>query len=221
MNPCPARWTKTDGGRKPVGGARALRWSLSLLAAVALPAAGVVVDVQLKAQDGAPAKDAAVYAVTKAAAPARARREVLIEQIGKQFVPQVSIVQTGTSVNFPNRDPIRHHVYSFSPAKNFEIKLYSGVPANPVVFDKPGEVVLGCNIHDHMIAWVLVVDSPYFAKTDAAGVARLDLPAGDYDVHAWFPGATKQVPPRKLSVGAQAPGVLTFSATSRYGPPGK
>jgi plastocyanin len=123
------------------------------------------------------------------AAPARAKRELTIEQINKQFVPMISVVQTGTAVSFPNRDPIRHHVYSFSPAKTFEIKLYSGVPATPVVFDKPGEVVLGCNIHDHMVAHVLVVDTPYFAKTDAKGAAIVEhLPAGEYEVQVWYPG---------------------------------
>jgi len=77
-------------------------------------------------------------------------------------------------------------VYSFSPAKTFELKLYSGVPAIPVVFDKPGVVILGCHIHDNMVAYVLVVDTPYFAKSDATGQARLDgLPSGNYEVTIW------------------------------------
>ena len=89
-------------------------------------------------------------------------------------------------VTFPNKDNIEHDVYSFSPAKTFELNLYSGVAAKPVEFDKPGLVVLGCNIHDKMIAYVDVVDTPYFAKTDAAGHALLsDLPPDSYDVVAW------------------------------------
>ena len=110
----------------------------------------------------------------------------LIDQVGREFVPLVSVVQTGALVSFPNKDNIRHQVYSFSPAKTFELRLYSGTQASPVVFDKPGLVTLGCNIHDNMIAYALVVDSPWFAKTDAAGKALLDgLPAGDYEIHAW------------------------------------
>jgi len=74
------------------------------------------------------------------------------------------VVQAGTPILFPNHDKVRHHVYSFSPAKTFELKLYSGVPGTPVLFDKPGLVVLGCNIHDQMVAYVQVVNTPYFAK---------------------------------------------------------
>src|SRR6188474_185260 len=83
---------------------------------------------------------------------------VRIAQVKRQFTPQVSVVTVGTPVSFPNDDTVRHHVYSFSPVKTFELKLYSGAPNAPVVFDKPGIAVLGCNIHDRMAAWVLVVD---------------------------------------------------------------
>ena len=96
-------------------------------------------------------------------------------------------MHTGTSVNFPNRDQIRHHVYSFSPAKTFEIPLYAGMPEKLIDFDRPGEVVLGCNIHDWMKAYVFVVDTPYFAVTDGAGEAELALPVGDYRVEVWHP----------------------------------
>ena len=109
-----------------------------------------------------------------------------IEQRGLQFVPTVSVIQTGSELSFPNLDKVRHHIYSFSPAKKFDQKLYSGVAAAPQVFDKAGTVVLGCNIHDRMVAYIKVVDSPYFAKTDAAGIARIDMPAaGKYTVSAW------------------------------------
>jgi plastocyanin len=83
--------------------------------------------------------------------------------IDREFTPYVSVIQTGTRVEFPNRDPIQHHVYSFSPAKTFEIKLYSGRSPESILFDKPGVITIGCNIHDWMIAYVLVVPTPYFA----------------------------------------------------------
>ncbi len=84
-------------------------------------------------------------------------------------MPRVTVVRTGTAVTFPNSDHIRHQVYSFSHAKIFTLKLYAGSPQHAVVFDQPGLVVLGCNIHDRMVAFVGVVDSPYFAKTDGFG----------------------------------------------------
>lgn len=134
---------------------------------------------------GAAIENAVVYAEAenkKNLAPAPA----IIEQRGKQFNPLVSVVQTGSEITFPNFDSVRHHVYSFSPAKTFELKLYSGVPASPVKFDKAGTVVLGCNIHDYMVAFIQVVDTPYFTKSDKMGKAILhDLPNGNYTLKAW------------------------------------
>ena len=118
------------------------------------------------------------------------RRAVVIEQVDREFLPYMTVVQTNTPVVFPNRDPIQHHVYSFSPAKNFEIKLYSG-NSPQVLLDKPGMITLGCNIHDWMIAYIYVADSPYFAKTGSDGQAVLAaLPAGRYRVHVWHPRMT-------------------------------
>jgi plastocyanin len=111
-----------------------------------------------------------------------------VDQVDKQFVPYVKPVLVGATVRFPNSDNIRHQVYSFSPAKKFELPLYGGTDAPPVVFDKPGVVVLGCNIHDWMIGYVYVSETPFFAKTGSAGTARLsDLPAGEYTVRVWHP----------------------------------
>ncbi len=113
---------------------------------------------------------------------------ITVDQVNKEYVPYVLPVQAGTTVSFPNKDNIRHHVYSFSPAKTFELPLYTGSTAAPVLFDKPGAVALGCNIHDWMIAYVYVSESPYFAKTGADGKANLaNLPAGDYTVRTWHP----------------------------------
>ncbi len=179
------------------------RIAILLFTIAALPALAAKVTVTVVDAAGQPVANAGVYAtMTSGTPPARAKRDIAIEQINKEFVPLVSIAQTGTSISFPNRDPIRHHVYSFSPAKTFEIKLYSGVSAQPVVFDKPGEVVLGCNIHDTMIAYVLLVDTPFFARTDAKGRAVLDnLPAGDFDLAMWYPGGGPAVAPQKIKLG--------------------
>jgi plastocyanin len=130
-----------------------------------------------------------------APAPGTAATAV-IDQVNKRFVPHVSVVRTGTSITFPNSDHIRHQVYSFSSAKTFSLKLYAGSPKVDVVFDKPGLVVLGCNIHDTMVAFVGVVDSPYFAKITDTGAVTLDLPAGHYRMRIWHPNlaAVTQAP---------------------------
>lgn len=142
--------------------------------------------VQVLTLSGAPLPDAVVYAVPSIPLAHGPLAPVNIDQVDKQFVPRVSVLRAGTEVRFPNSDNIRHSVYSFSPAKVFQLKLYAGRAAAPVVFDKPGVVVLGCNIHDQMLAWVLVIDTPYVARTDAAGSAHLTaLAAGDYTLRVW------------------------------------
>jgi hypothetical protein len=109
----------------------------------------------------------------------------------KQFVPFVLPVQIGTTVEFPNRDTFRHQVYSFSPAKTFELKLYGkdAAPAvNSVTFDKEGAVALGCNIHDNMLAYIYVVGTPHFSATGSSGEGTIgQLPAGSYAVKVWHP----------------------------------
>jgi plastocyanin len=161
---------------------RSLATAFLLAAASAGHAANI--EITIKDSKGAPIEDAVAWVMPKAGAAPMRKRDAAIAQRDKTFIPTVTVVQTGTAVQFPNQDPIRHHVYSFSAAKNFEIKLYAGTPVAPIVFEKPGEVVLGCNIHDHMLAWIYVVDTPWFAKTTKEGLARIEgVPGGDYDLH--------------------------------------
>lgn len=154
-------------------------------------AATVAVTVTVEA-DGKPLPSAVVTLQSAAGeAISMSRRTALtavVDQRGKQFVPHILAVEVGTAVYFPNSDNIRHDVYSFSPAKTFELPLYAGTPAKPVLFDKPGVVVLGCNIHDWMLGFIDVVPTPYFAQTNSAGVATIsDVPAGHYNVTIWAP----------------------------------
>lgn len=114
--------------------------------------------------------------------------EAVMDQRDRQFVPQVLAVRTGTLVRFPNSDNIRHHVYSFSPAKRFELRLYHGTTAEPVQFDQPGKVALGCNIHDAMLGYIYVVDSERFGVTGPDGQWTFDaLPEGDLEVQIQHP----------------------------------
>jgi plastocyanin len=127
-----------------------------------------------------------------------------IEQIDLEFVPGVKAIRAGTAVSFPNRDRVRHHVYSFSGAKRFDLPLYAGTPPQPVLFDVPGVVTIGCNIHDWMIGYIYVSASPHFAKSDAAGTALIGgLAAGRYAVRVWHPrlASSEEATQREIEVG--------------------
>jgi plastocyanin len=111
----------------------------------------------------------------------------IMDQLDRAFVPDLLVIPTGSTVEFPNSDSVSHQIYSFSPAKKFQLPLYRGKPYPPVHFDQPGVVTLGCNIHDSMLAYVLVTDAPYYGKTDKAGSWSVDLPRGTYRVTIWHP----------------------------------
>ena len=179
---------------------------LVLAAALCAGAAGAApVEVFVRTPAGVPLADAAVFVEPLAPVRARGRApaaRVAIEQRGREFIPWMTVVQTGTSVDFPNNDTVRHHVYSFSEPKRFEIKLYAGKPGQPIVFDKPGQVDIGCNIHDWMEAHVLVVDTPYFARTGANGRATIaGVPAGRYRLRLWHPLQKAAAAPDEIEIG--------------------
>lgn len=154
-------------------------WSLS---ATAAPQTITVVD-----EAGQALAEAAVSITVKSTPASTSGKTVDMAQRDKQFAPRLVVIQTGTSVSFPNFDTVRHHVYSFSSAKSFEIKLYTGRPSAPVTFDKPGTATLGCNIHDNMVGHIHVVDTPYFGVTNGQGKVDIDVPAGDHRVRVWHP----------------------------------
>ena len=155
---------------------------------------------------GAAIAHTVVYADPKSGtAPALGAEKAIVDQVDKLFTPFVSAVRVGTRVIFPNRDNIKHHVYSFSRPKQFELPLYAGRAAPPVLFDKEGEIVMGCNIHDWMMAHVLVVKTPYFSVTDKNGQAHLNnLPSGDYTVRVWHPGMKRKPKTKPQTVSTSA-----------------
>jgi plastocyanin len=156
-----------------------------------LSVAGTAADLHAIVRDeqGQPIADAVVVAMPEgAAAKALRPRRDQVEQVDYEFVPRVKAVVVGSPVAFPNHDNVRHHVYSFSSAKRFDLPLYVGTPAKPVLFDTPGVVTIGCNIHDWMVGYIYVSESPYFATTGADGRADIaGLPAGRYSVRVWHP----------------------------------
>lgn len=160
-----------------------------LLAAVAARAADPAVRVSVKGPKAVAVADAVVTLIPldRPAPPADGPARVEVAQEDEQYQPFLTIVRTGTAVDFPNKDRIQHHLYSVSGPKKFEKPLYAPGAHESVVFDRPGVVTLGCNIHDWMLAYVVVVDTPWFARTDPAGTATLAAPAGRYRLEVWHP----------------------------------
>jgi plastocyanin len=176
--------------------------SLGLVIALAGQAGAATLEALVQNPRGQAVLDAAVVLEPLAPTRAKGHATAAIEQRGSEFIPYVTVAQTGTAIDFPNNDTTKHHVYSFSPAKRFEIKLYAGKPGQPVIFDKPGQVAIGCNIHDWMEAYVLIVDSPYFGTTGADGrVVIQNVPAGHYRLQLWHPQQKAAQPAVEIEVG--------------------
>lgn len=184
----------------------------------ACSAAAATLQASVRDQHGKPVADGVVSATPldpKNALHAKPPA-VVIDQVDKQFVAYVTPINVGSMVKFPNSDKIRHQVYSFSPAKRFDLPLYAGTDAPPVLFDKPGVVVLGCNIHDWMIGYIYVSETPFFAKTGSAGTASLeDVPSGDYLVKVWHPRMerTEEATIRRVTLSAGTPVILEWQLT--------
>ena len=188
----------------------------NLLQAVSIAASAATVVVEVRDPQGAPLTDAVVYATPEGHDSAHANRgAAVMDQKDKTFVPHVLPVQVGTSVKFPNSDDIQHQVYSFSPAKTFQLPLYKGTPANPVIFTSAGVVTLGCNIHDKMNGFIVVLDTPYFEKTETGGRVEVrNLEPGKYSVHVWHPDMASEPPAQTISIGDSDRKELTFTVTA-------
>lgn len=166
-----------------------------------MTASAAVVSVDVKTPTGAPAVDAVIIFDPLDTVPPPHTAPATIDQIDKRFKPMVSVIRTGTTVLLPNSDSIRHEVYSLSRPHPFKIKLYASSHEEHVTFDKPGLLVLGCNIHDSMVAFVLVVDTPYFTKIVGPAMPSFNLPAGHYRLRVWHPKLRTGVAPRDIVVG--------------------
>ena len=167
-------------------------------------AATVTITLHVAAPSAGPPRDAVVVLdPVGIALPPAHDLVATIDQVNKQFVPQVSIIRTGTGVSFPNSDQIKHDVYAHYLPKIFELKLYAGRPTAPVVFDQPGLEALGCNVHDKMRAFLGIVDSPYFAKVERlgnTGSVTITVPAGRYSVRVWHPELAARIAAQPIEV---------------------
>lgn len=162
--------------------------------------------VRVTTPDGKPLANAVVMlpSAPGASKPA-ATGKLVMQQKGKQFEPFVLIAPVGATVTFPNLDKFRHHVYSFSKGNAFELELYGREDKRVVTFNSVGVAALGCNIHDQMVAFIRVVDTPWAAKTDADGVATIDgAPEGKTRLSVWHPyaKARDQLITQDVAVGA-------------------
>jgi plastocyanin len=185
---------------------------LSLLPATTSAAApNAPLDIRVTDAAGKPVSGAVVFLDSpQAHEQVRPLAGAEVAQVERRFAPAVSVVTLGTPVTFPNLDTVRHHIYSFSPIKRFEIKLYVGTPTAPVVFDQPGIAVLGCNIHDQMAAWIVVVATPWFGRTDDTGrwtaSAAASAPPGRYALRAWHAGMPAGAAPVEQALTVEAAG---------------
>lgn len=160
------------------------------LAGAASPLAAAPFSVRIVDASGRPVRDAVVtlYPAGSAARAPHAGTRFVVSQQNLQFHPFLTIIPVGANVSFPNLDPTKHHVYSFSPAKKFELKLFAKDQSRTVHFDKPGVVALGCNIHDQMSAFIVVTDSSWTARTNAQGLVTFsDAPNAPGRVTVWHP----------------------------------
>ena len=170
-------------------------------------------DAIVALDDGTPVQDAVISVRAKSqdsAMAATSTRATMLQQ-GQRFRPFILPIQVGTTVEFPNRDPFRHHVYSFAKAKTFELKLYDSSEAETMIFDREGIIPLGCNIHDNMLSYIYVVGTPHFAQTDENGKSVIEaLPAGEYTVEAWHPNQKSDVTTTDITVTADNNSRVTF-----------
>ena len=144
------------------------------------------------------------------AAPLRKPQEMpTIIQRNKTFLPHVLVVQSGSTVSFPNLDPLYHNVFSYSRAKRFDLGRYEQGKSKTVTFDEPGVIDVFCEIHENMHAYVLVVDTPWFTRAEPGGAFVLEVPAGTYRVFAWTPDRRSE--PVEISLDQDSRKTVEFS----------
>jgi len=164
-------------------------------------------NITIKNASDEPLANAVVWLSTNGAAEITApEAPYAMSQQNREFIPRILVVPKNAKVEFPNADSIMHHVYSFSKAKTFELKLYKEQPKAPIVFEQTGVVELGCNIHDWMLGYIVVVDSTVFAITDENGKANLKTGAGEYTLSVWHSGFSdiSNVETKDVIVGTQS-----------------
>lgn len=175
------------------------------------------IDVSVVDPDGNPVPDVAVYVPGQSGGVDGEPGAAMMDQKDTRFVPHILVIRKGTSVQFPNSDIVAHHVYSFSKPNDFVLPLYKGNPNDPVTFEHDGIVTLGCNIHDHMLAYIVVVDTDAYGVTDANGQARIAVNglADAADIHIWSPRIRDKELSRTITNESSS---ITFSLQKKLRP---
>lgn len=167
-----------------------VRFAAALLSVTLCAATGAAdLQVRVTRADGQPLPGAVVtvHALGSAVAPAAPVLAVM-DQIDLAFAPDLLVIPVGSKVSFPNSDKVGHEVYSFSSAHPFKLGLYHKTEHPPELFDRAGLVTLGCNIHDAMLAYILVTDAAYYGRTAADGTwMQADVARGKYRIEIWSP----------------------------------
>lgn len=205
---------------------RACLATLAACAGLSVEAQSASLTTVISDRNGQAVEEVVVYAIAAdggAADPVTGFSQPLVmNQQSEQFRPHILVAQTGTTISFPNGDSVAHHVYSFSEPKRFELPLYQGTAHPPVTFDRPGVIDVGCNIHDHMEAHIVVVDTSYFATTGADGRAEIsNLPSGNYTVQIYSPRlrAADHPAPQGIAIADNNEAVLQIQLEARLRPP--
>jgi plastocyanin len=201
---------------------RALTGLLALLGTLAAGAAGAAtVVITVHSAEGRPLQGAVVTAFPlDGSARKPAPIKAVMDQVNRAFQPDLLVIPVGSTVTFPNSDSVSHQIYSFSPAKRFQLPLYRGTPYPPVHFDQAGVVTLGCNIHDEMVGYLLVTDAPYYGRTDQAGAWTVEVARGRYRISIWHPRLRESEADldRELTVGDADHAELTLRLTKALQP---
>jgi plastocyanin len=202
---------------------RALAGLAALACALAAhpPVSAATLVITVQTADGRALQGAVVTARPLDGTPRKpAPLKAVMDQVNRAFAPDLLVIPAGSTVTFPNSDSVSHQIYSFSPAKRFQLPLYRGTPYPPVHFDQPGVVTLGCNIHDEMVGYLVVTDAPYFGRTDAKGAWSNELARGRYRLTIWHPRMRDESADleRELTIGEGDHAELTLRLTKSLTP---
>ena len=203
--------------RKLFDSSRDRRLIAILLIMAVIPARASSIDILVVDPQGNPVPEVAVYVMQESVAARPSPGTAIMGQRDARFVPHILVVQQGTSVEFPNSDVVAHHVYSFSKPNHFVLPLYKGDPHKPVKFEHDGIVTLGCNIHDHMLAYIVVVGTDVFGITDENGRLTVDVDGSstEFSVNIWSPRIRDKNLSQSLTAASSS---ATFSLRKKLRP---
>ncbi len=215
----PARPRSQTTPSRAFAGLAALLCALATAHSAPVLAATLVITVQTSDGHTLPG---AVITAHPLDAPALKPQPVkaVMDQINRAFTPDLLVIPVGSTVTFPNTDSVSHQIYSFSPAKRFQLPLYRGTPYPPVHFDQAGVVTLGCNIHDEMVGYLVVTDAPYYGRTDTKGTWSSEVARGRYRIAIWHPRMREEAADleRELTIGEADHAELTLRLTKSLTP---